>query len=361
MSKSEMTIELPYFFDFRLSSYVIESLVTLEKSGPIQVRGIKPSRQILELDGRASFSPLNWERSRSMILADFRIRDQSCRVVFDLSDHQQIERVAYLPDCDLYFKRSLNPADLHLPMGEKLRPLGLVTGQKVNVSTLRVRQLLFQLTRQRAAPFADARTPRYAKEFAVCVGRTRDIAEFELDADHQVEQQVLFQTRTWSPTSVKDVNVEEVNQFRRDLAVALQKEFGSKFVGGIYNEASSSWNLLSSAREAYLTESKSSGIGISTTGLHGSVPWKLFEYFAGAKVVISQRNNTLLRVPLQEGIDCLEFDTVDEAVAQCESVLSDVNKFVDLRMGAAEYYSRALKPSSWALGIVGEIQDFLSL
>ena len=116
--------------------------------------------------------------------------------------------------------------------------------------------------------------------------------------------------------------------------------------------------MISSNRSQYLEESKSAGIGISTTGLHGSVPWKLFEYFAGSKVVISQRNDTVLRFPLRDGIDYLAFDTVDQALAQCESVLSDSEKFNTLRVGASDYYANTLRPSVWAQGILKDVQDY---
>jgi hypothetical protein len=353
-----MKIDLHYGFDFRSSSYVIESLKILEKTGRAEIRGLKPSKQILDLDRQALFSPLNWERSRSIVLADFRQQGLSCRAVFDLSDHRQIERKAYLPNCDLYFKRSLDPLDLDLPMGEKLRPLGMVTGQRISISSWRLRQLVFQLVRAREVPFSDARSARYAKEFLTCVGRTRDIADIEVGPDFDADRMVLFQTRTWPPNEVNDPNVGKINQFRMDLAKALQREFGNLFSGGIYNDRSSDWNLLPSGRDAYLMESKSAGIGISTTGLHGSVPWKLFEYFAGSKVVLSQKNDTVVRVPPSKGVEYLEFETIDEALDLCDSVLSDAKKFNDLRRGAANYYQRALKPSAWADGILGEVQNF---
>jgi hypothetical protein len=92
--------------------------------------------------------------------------------------------------------------------------------------------------------------------------------------------------------------------------------------------------------------SKPASIGISTRGLHHSTPFKLGEYLASSKAIVSEPIRHQLYVPLREGVNYLNFSGPDECVAQCALLLNDSARTARMREANRRYYIEQAEPSA---------------
>ncbi|MBV9307069.1 MAG: hypothetical protein JOZ45_13060 [Acidobacteriaceae bacterium] len=251
--------------------------------------------------------------------------------VYDASNHFEID---LLEHCNIYFKRSFFPTDLQLLPAElraKIVPFGL----------------------NYACRSATAEPLLLASGINTVMSRyqeTRTISEFEQSPDAPVLQSIVFQTRAWAPDSTGD-NVEEVNESRAGIIRALRKNFPRKFAGGFvfspyaqqrYPDLISTYP---SEESAYCGLCKNQLIGVSTRGLHRSVPFKIPEYMATSLAIVSEPLRNELPVPFISGRDFLEFHTSEECVEQCERILSRHSLAEALREASWRYYESEVRPA----------------
>ena len=84
-------------------------------------------------------------------------------------------------------------------------------------------------------------------------------------------------------------------------------------------------------------------IGIATAGLHGSIGWKLPEYIAASRCVVSQPLNER-SCGLVKGKHYLPFETADECAIACERLLDDSTLAQTMRRHNEQYYRTELEP-----------------
>jgi hypothetical protein len=174
--------------------------------------------------------------------------------------------------------------------------------------------------------------------------------EFEQPPNTPVESSIVFQTRAWAPESTSD-NVEEVNESRARIIRELRKAFPGRFHGGFVPNSYARENyadLLTAYPDLlhqYVPFSKRRLIGVSTRGLHQSVPFKIPEYLAGSHAIVSEPLRCEFPAPFQDSGHFLQFETADECVAQCDRVLSDAAMAQELREASWRYYSSEVRPA----------------
>jgi hypothetical protein len=143
-----------------------------------------------------------------------------------------------------------------------------------------------------------------------------------------------------------------LNDSRVALVRALRKAFPKHFRGGVIptklaRERYPDALTAEPTRPAgYLAASRESLIGISTRGLHHSVPFKLPEYLAGSKCIVSEPLRNALPDALENGRELLWFRGVDECLEKCEELLRWPERALELRHNAWKYYQKHVAPAA---------------
>src|SRR5262249_15123421 len=152
--------------------------------------------------------------------------------------------------------------------------------------------------------------------------------------------EIVFQTRVWTQADCSTEPIEPLNEARVALVRALRKSFPKYFRGGVIptklaQEQYPDAVTVEPTRPAgYLMGSRESLIGTSRHGLHHSPPFKLPEYLAGSKCVVSEPLQNALPDALEDGRDLMWFRGVDECLTRCEELLRWPEQARELRHNA---------------------------
>ncbi|NDJ76813.1 MAG: glycosyltransferase family 1 protein [Chloroflexi bacterium] len=277
------------------------------------------------------------------------------KVCYDHHDKSYLFADKALELCDVYFKRSYVQADV-----DKLAP---ALAQKVVRMGFdfpcRSAHDRSAIQRSMAFYFAhkfDVRQLRQsAKTFYTTAWYLREnfrsptIEDFEDSPTSEAEPKILYQTRVYSPGENTDTT--NVNEWRVSIIRALKKEFGDRFVGGLQVNEFSKTNYpdclttRQADRWSFISMVKSNLIAVETRGLHYSTSWKMGEYMAAARCIVSEPPRHELPVPLEDGVHVMKFTTPDECVAACARVLDDPTLAAKLRHNAHQYYLDDVRPA----------------
>jgi hypothetical protein len=281
----------------------------------------------------------------------------SLQLAFEMSDRSDVFNMEALDVCDVYFKRSYYAPDL-LPLAARLRerilPGGLNFTCRTPSSSRRLLPLLIAryCSRAIASPRSVFHNLSLHKRILSSFVRSPLLPEFEHQPDCDVDRIILFQTRVWEPTDIQPDLAEEVNGRRVELVRALKAEFGPLFRGGLVPDAYACEHYPDAVtvepwrRDQFIARSKRALIGIYTRGLHHSLAFKLPEYLASSKCIVSEPLRNELAKPLTPGLNYLEFLSVDECLEQCVRLLSEKNLVERMRRANWEYYRAHVYPSS---------------
>ncbi len=308
-----------------------------------------------------------------MEISDARTTSPPRRVVFDVRDQAVIDASA-LAQADVYFKRTCDCSELaRLPESSrrKVRPYGLNYAcssdhQPLNLTFARQLYGIARIDSERSAAVL-APLRRRASLPVRWLGLRRDensaneplpFTRFEADADSYARPAVLFLTRLWSPQSTPGSDpctLKELNATRIELIRTLRRRFGDRFVGGVQRDRYSERLCPDCVTDAetskahYLELMKSHLIAIASTGLHGSTGWKLAEYVAASRCIVSEPLRSVLPEPFVPGVHYLEYRTPEQCADACDRILDDPALAKTMRRDNEEYYRRALKPCALML------------
>lgn len=248
-------------------------------------------------------------------------------IFYDTSDAPYLRSDA-LEVSDVYFKRSYVSASIPDRYKSRVYPLGLnyelYTGQlnRFEISRFMFRKNLFE---------------RFPKEF---LRRIAELASLSFLPTIQnmcappvpdQDPRVLFMARAWDPDGeAAEVSTEErvervqINETRARCIELLRKELGSMFCGGFAHTKYAAENYskllldspLTSGKRNYLSLLRQYPICIATTGLHGSIGWKMAEYVAFSKSIVSERLKCLVPGNFRASKNYLEFDTPESCVQE---------------------------------------------
>lgn len=275
------------------------------------------------------------EKSIWMRVTD-RERGEQRLVNIDVADGAAIVSPHRNRVADVVFKRS--------PASDGVRPLGLVAGMRTGAE---------RTAAYRAHSVSSALRSRDLGAARAAVAGLRRTAWPPLMSQYMSpaggETKVLLQVRAWDPDAGSNpADRDMVNARRSELITAMRDAFGSRFVGGFVpndyarQHFGDQLSTAPSSQSEYLELVHSCRICISTVGLHGSNPWKLVEYLAGSRAIVSEP----LVFPVPEPLDTAvrTFSTAQECVAIVDGLLTRPNDLGELEREAAAYWSDNVRP-----------------
>ena len=244
-------------------------------------------------------------RSPSVVTA---IINKKYKVVYDTDDGLtwiQANDIANLEHfqnnyeaADFYFKRSYDPRmRQYKPKNCEVYPLGLNYNVHPNKNLLSYTPSLHEKIKYLA------KTNKVLKK--ITKGRFYYAKDFEYYPVNSGKNRILFLTRVWDPEKApseagKDLRIK-LNATRSQCIQACKKEYGDRFTGGLFMEYYAQKNYPSLAmpgsftnKASYLQSVKEHTICIATTGLSNSIGWKLGEYVAASRAIISEPLNFTL-------------------------------------------------------------------
>ena len=144
-----------------------------------------------------------------------------------------------------------------------------------------------------------------------------------------------------------------LNETRASCVEALSREFGSDFFGGFERTeyASSNYGELllpddeCSRKENYVKLLGTYPICVTTRGLHGSIGWKMGEYIAFSKAIVTERMSHELPGEFVEGRNFLGFDDTDECVASTRRLFADARLRTRFMHQNYQYYESHVEPA----------------
>lgn len=295
--------------------------------------------------------------------------NDKCNVIYDVHDSSRIDK-NLLKSSDFYFKRSYSSHEHNGFVGsEKIFPLGLnyaVSTNYVDFKKLQRSRLFhgFQRIRSIAKSLRLDRLSIVPAE-AICLDKLESLP------DLLAPSKVLYMTRVWDPDQLPDrtqrLKTIEMNEQRVECLRILSSKLGDSFLGGLsvddYSIKTYPEYLLEneymSLKRNYLNTLKGYPICIATSGLFGSNGWKLAEYVAFSKAIVTEPLIYELPGNFSEGVNYLSFtntnDLVDKVLFLCEST-----KFRNkLMMANHKYYLSYGRPDSMILNTIASIVEEL--
>ena len=297
------------------------------------------------------------------------------RVCFDVFDWHEIASMDDLAAADIYFKRSYHApyiGQLDARLRNKVVPLGLHYACSSRNETVLMRfRRMFALSAN-CLPDNQGSMRPIARLFASPAAlflRKLGYADsekspmfmdaFEVHPHEPAERKIFYRTRVYSPQDAKDTyrlgRLEEINDMRVDTIRALKGHFGDRFIGGLRPSPFAKQHypdcMFPEDRglRGHLELSKACLINVSTAGLHDSTSWKIPEYMAASRCIVSEPLTYETPVPLIEGIHHLAFRTPNECVRACEELLGDTEMASHMREANFAYYVSNVRPAQLML------------
>ena len=255
---------------------------------------------------------------------------------------------------DFYFKRSFDKENI-INKFEKIEPLGLnynVYSKRGNIFSEKdkVINLVKILFKRKGANFS--------------------IEKFETEPSVSKEPKICFLTRVWDPyaNEVENKNIREeriaINKFRVECIRACKKKYGINFIGGIENSEYARKlcpdcivNSNLSNRKSFINILKTCEICIATSGLHKSMGWKLGEYVATARAIISERLYYQLPGNFEEKVNYLEFSTVKQLIECIDSLINNEELRYKIMLNNKEYYYNYVRPDKMIMNTLEKVFD----
>jgi hypothetical protein len=178
---------------------------------------------------------------------------------------------------------------------------------------------------------------------------------FKKSKINKTKKRVIFFTRLWDPRIEKNINKQELdtlNNTRISIIETCKREFSNYFIGGLEHSAFSkkmAAGLVAprkyTARKNYLSMVNDSSIAIATTGLHGSIGWKMAEYVALGKAIISEPLNFELPGNFSNKDNFLEFTDTQSLCEQIEKLLSSPSQTKQIQENNFIYGKKYMQPA----------------
>ena len=184
----------------------------------------------------------------------------------------------------------------------------------------------------------------------------------------QAPPRILLLTRLWDPVGEEGGSVaptvresgardrNSINRVRIECLEACRAAFGGHFIGGLSDTPYArriAPHLVAAAgmtdKQSYMQLVKTSQICIATTGLHLSTGWRLGEYVAASRAIVSEKIHDELPGDFRVGRNYLEFSTADELVAAIRALVCDRPLMSSLMWNNHCYYQAHLRPDSLVL------------
>jgi hypothetical protein len=211
-----------------------------------------------------------------------------------------------------------------------------------------------------------AKTNKVLKK--ITKGRFYYARDFEYYPLKAAKNRILFLTRVWDPEKAPSEAGRELrhrlNKTRTECIQACKKEYGDLFTGGLFMEEYAKKNYASLAmpgsftnKSSYLQSVKDHTICIATTGLSNSIGWKLGEYVAASKVIVSEPLNFVLPGNFEQGKNFFEFENSEQLLKQINFLLTNPEVIVETMRNNYYYYNNFVKPEKLILNTLITIHN----
>lgn len=290
----------------------------------------------------------------------FVLLDGKKTIYYDTSDSAHVRKDA-LEICDVYFKRSyasaLIPDEYHF----KVYPLGL--NYEIYVGKANFHEMSRFLLRKVALNNFPKELLKRCAELA-SLSFLPTVAHMCAPPVLMQEPRVLFMARAWDPegesaalTAREKAERAVINTTRARCIQLLRKELGPRFYGGFAQTkyAAQAYkglilqNPLSAGKKNYLSLLQDYPICLSTTGLHGSIGWKMAEYVAFSKAIVSEKLKRTVPCGFQPKQNYVEFETAEECVQQTIKLMEDKPSRQSMMENNWNYYNNFLAPDKLVL------------
>lgn len=276
------------------------------------------------------------------------------RVVVDFRDLVEFDEVAY-EWADVYGKVNLAAADAARP---KVLPLGPGFGVGPRLAE-RADARAFALGAM--AHRADRRAG-YRVESPPAAALIRDYGRWQtlpsLDSYRAAPagtEQLFYAAKLWSHASTTSETDPERAAFMRAAKVIYGNGFSGGFVGGSAADRARYADLLLNRpvrRHAWIERTIASTVAFNNAAVWGCLGWKLGQYLALGKAIISTPLHNVLPEPLIHGRHLHVVGDPDEFPAAIEHLRTDGNYRRELERGALSYWHRWLAPKVVAARIL---------
>jgi hypothetical protein len=292
-------------------------------------------------DGPANPPMLSGHRSQLRV-----VLDRSIVIHYDLDDSAAISADA-ISGADVYFKRSVTREQLRrakvfalgLNVPVRHSPSGVACLERAAVNA----RLRWQSGR-RSHLLANRADWQYVPSLR------------ELERRPSRASRVMFLTRVWSPEDGKDADQaahrHAMNETRAQLVRLLRENLGPDFVGGFepdeyaldaYPDCVVSAVTFTDKRR-YLASLADCAIGIASEGLHSSVGWKMAEYVAASRAVVSERIEAVIPGGFRKSLNYLEFSSPKECLDNVLQLQADINAQSRMMQANHDYWRMSLRP-----------------
>lgn len=242
--------------------------------------------------------------------------------------------------CDHYFKRSYNSNLLNYNYASQrtIHALEFNYDMSYEYVSLDIKRLMRDTVRK-YLPFYDT---------------SINYKDFEYYPNKNKQPKILFSARLWDPEDVRhdetQLEREIINSNRINYIRECKKVFGSIFTGGLKDSELSrklAKDLIipnkKTSKLSYVKIIKEHDICISTLGLHKSNGWKLGEYIAASRAIISE---PLFFTPQNfiKGENYLEASSTDALISNIYKLIDNSDYKYEMMVNNFKFYNQYLRP-----------------
>jgi hypothetical protein len=178
---------------------------------------------------------------------------------------------------------------------------------------------------------------------------------------------VLFMARAFGPEFANSIKkreeIDSVNNTRAKCIRLLRQEFREHFLGGFMHDDYAAAKFKDclipdknlSLRGNYMRLMREFPICVATTGLHGSIGWKLAEYVSHAKAIVTEKLNYRVPGHFENGENYLDFVSAEDCVESSVRLFHDQDLRSKLMMANYRYYQSHLRPDSLVLNTLATV------
>lgn len=360
--KPQFTVRIYTPQELNHSSYVQTGLFELENDGFLQTKVVlsfKKRLGTIHIKNSIVDHTNNPHPKTSFYELINHQNGKNIRFATDLYDASYSFSKYALDHCDVVFKRNYESKYVtQLPNAyqEKLHPLGWSFGvhsthKKSSVkfySGLLLSNVLLNLKGDRHFFNRIIRAIQQQKKHWKFINTTRKLQSFDTQPTPPENDYIVFQTRCFAHENEPELKQLHLQRYR--IIRLLQHHFPQLFKGGFINSTlvnehyKDAVTNLKTDPQSYLQLVKSSKIGIYTQGIQESPAWKMAEYLSQGKIIIAQKFETELPVPLEDKTHVLFFDNEDAIVDLCHSVLNNPALAEKLSQNGRSYYEKHISP-----------------
>lgn len=282
-------------------------------------------------------------------------------VIYDAHDWNWIDE-EILSEADFYFKRSYDEEFVSkLKEGAKVFPLGL------NYQVASGERDEFQLQRVAFYGGKDKIKAIFKSFHFKSRGETEQLGNMQSYPSFDSPPKILFWSRAWDTNLIQNKNgreaVEQLNENRADCVRQLRKTFGKNFLGGLAHEDYAVKHFKDCllpdtrlfAKRSYLEILKDFPICVTTVGLNGSNGWKLGEYVAFSKAIVTEPLHFSVTGDFRKEVNYLEFTTPENLVETAAKLFEDVNLRSAMMLNNYRYYQAFVKPDPLILNSLATV------